>query len=136
MTSVLFVCVHNAGRSQLAAGLAASLFEGRLRVTSAGTEPEDHVSEVVLASLAEVGIDWSGRTPTLLTRAAVESADVVVALKPGLDLPPVDGVRYETWPLPDPAGWDVDGIRPLRDHLQHRIAALVNDEALHDVWNV
>jgi arsenate reductase (thioredoxin) len=136
MTSVLFVCVHNAGRSQLAAGLAASLFDGRLRVTSAGTEPEDHVSEVVLASLAEVGIDWSGRTPTLLTRAAVESVDVVVALKPGLDLPQVDGVRYETWPLPDPAGWDVDGIRPLRDHLQHRIAALVNDEALHDVWNV
>ena len=133
MTTVLFVCVHNAGRSQLAAGLAATIGDGSLQVTSAGTEPEDHVSEVVLASLAEVGIDWSGRTPTLLTRAAVESVDVVVALKPGLDLPQVDGVRYETWPLPDPAGWDVDGIRPLRDHLQDRIAALVNDEALQDV---
>lgn len=125
--TVLFVCVHNAGRSQLAAGLATARIGDGVVVTSAGTDPEDKVSDVVIASLAEVGIDWSGRTPTRLTPQAVADADVVVALKPGLDLPVVDGVRYETWPLPDPAGWDVDGIRPLREHLEQRIAALVID---------
>jgi len=125
VTNVLFVCVHNAGRSQLAAGLAAA--DSRLGVTSAGTAPEDHVSSVVIASLAEIGIDWTGRQPTLLTRDAVQSADVVVSLKPGLDIPQVEGVRYETWPLPDPAGWDVDGIRPLREYLRERITALAAD---------
>jgi arsenate reductase (thioredoxin) len=123
--TVLFVCVHNAGRSQLAAGLATHLAGTDVDVLSAGTDPEAQVSQVVIASLAEVGIDWTGRTPTRVTRGAIESADVVVALKPGLDLPQVDGVRYETWPLPDPAGWDLDGIRPLREHLGRRITALV-----------
>ncbi|CAL8978401.1 Glutaredoxin arsenate reductase [Cellulomonas sp. T2.31MG-18] len=125
--TVLFVCMHNAGRSQLAAGLATARGGDQLRVTSAGLDPEDHVSEEVIASLAEHGIDWSGRTPTKLTAQAVADADVVIALKPGLDLPVVEGVRYETWPLPDPAGWDVDGIRPLREHLERRIAALLTD---------
>jgi protein-tyrosine-phosphatase len=127
LPTVLFVCVHNAGRSQLAAGLATGQVRNRVRVASAGTAPDTHVSAVVLASLAEVGIDWSARTPTLLTREAVAAADVVVALKPGLDLPVVEGVRYETWPLPDPADWDVDGIRPLREHLSGRISALADD---------
>lgn len=126
---VLFVCVHNAGRSQLAAGLATALVGARLDVASAGTDPERRVSDVVIASLAELGIDWTGRTPTLLTTESVAAADVVVALKPGLDLPHVDGVRYETWPLPDPAGWDVDGVRPLREHLSGRIAALADNLA-------
>jgi len=125
--NVLFVCVHNAGRSQLAAGLASVIGAGRLGVASAGTDPEDRVSEVVIASLAEVGIDWSGRTPTRLTPEAVESVDVVISLKPGLDVPRVAGVRYETWPLPDPAGWDVDGVRPLREYLFERITALAAD---------
>ena len=122
---VLFVCVHNAGRSQLAAGLATDIAGTTVDVRSAGTDPEAQVSQVVIASLAEVDIDWTGRAPTRLTRHAIETADVVVALKPGLELPQVDGVRYETWPLPDPAGWDVDGIRPLREHLSERITALV-----------
>ena len=113
--------------TQLAAGLATARGGDQLRVTSAGLDPEDHVSEEVIASLAEHGIDWSGRTPTKLTAQAVADADVVIALKPGLDLPVVEGVRYETWPLPDPAGWDVDGIRPLREHLERRIAALLTD---------
>ncbi|AEE44633.1 low molecular weight phosphatase family protein [Cellulomonas fimi] len=126
MITVLFVCVHNAGRSQLAAGVAESVGDGRLRVASAGTDPEDHVSDVVIGSLAEIGVDWTDHTPTRLTREAVQAADVVVALKPGLDLPRVDGVRYETWPLPDPAGWDVDGIRPLREHLRERIESLAS----------
>ena len=125
--TVLFVCMHNAGRSQLAAGLATARGGDQLRVTSAGLDPQAQVSEEVIASLAEHGIDWSGRTPTKLTAQAVADADVVIALKPGLDLPVVEGVRYETWPLPDPAGWDVDGIRPLREHLERRIAALLTD---------
>ena len=125
--TVLFVCVHNAGRSQLAAGLATARGGDQLRVMSAGIDPEDQVSEEVVASLAEAGIDWTGRTPTKLTAQAVADADVVIALKPGLALPVVDGVRYETWPLPDPAGWDVDGIRPLREHLERRITALTTD---------
>lgn len=125
--TVLFVCVHIAGRSQLAAGLAASQVGGRVKVTSAGTAPEDRVSPVVLSSLAEVGVDWSGRAPTRLTLDAVTAADVVVALKLRIDLPFVDGVRYETWSLPEPAHWDVDGIRPLREYLSGRIAALVEN---------
>lgn len=125
--TVLFVCMHNAGRSQLAAGLATVRGGDQLCVTSAGLDPADHVSEEVIASLAEHGIDWSGRTPTKLTAQAVADADVVIALKPGHDLPVVERVRYETWPLPDPAGWDVDGIRPLREHLERRIAALLTD---------
>lgn len=124
--TVLFVCVHNAGRSQLAAGLAARRADGRVQVLSAGTDPDDHVDAVALASLAEVGIDRSDQTPTRLTAAMLAAADVVVALKPGLDLPRTPGVRHETWPLPEPAAWDVDGVRPLRDHLDRRVEELLN----------
>lgn len=123
--TVLFVCVHNAGRSQLAAGLAARRADGRVQVLSAGTDPDDHVDAVALASLAEVGIDRSDQTPTRLTAAMLAAADVVVALKPGLDLPRTPGVRHETWPLPEPAAWDVDGVRPLRDHLDRRVEELL-----------
>ncbi|WP_372594947.1 low molecular weight phosphatase family protein [Actinotalea sp.] len=127
--TVLFVCVHNAGRSQLAAGLAASYAGDAVRVLSAGTEPEAQVSAVVMDSLAELGIDRTDQVPTLITSALVEQADVVVALKPGLDLPGAPAVQV--WPLPDPAGWDVEGIRPLREHLEERVRALV-DELLAD----
>lgn len=123
--TVLFVCVHNAGRSQLAAGLAAAHAGDDVRVLSAGTAPDARVSPEALASLAELGIDRSDQVPTLLTPATMAAADVVVALKPGLDLPDHPDVR--TWPLPDPAGWDVDGIRPLRDHLRSRVAELVDE---------
>lgn len=124
--TVLFVCVHNAGRSQLAAGLAARRAGGRVRVLSAGTDPDDQVDPVALASLAELGIDRSDQAPTRLTPAMIAEADVVVALKPDLDLPRVPGVRHETWPLPEPAAWDVDGVRPLRDHLDRRVEELLN----------
>jgi len=123
-STVLFVCVHNAGRSQLAAGLAAAYAGPRVRVLSAGTSPEDVVSPAVLASLAELGIDRSNEVPTQLTPAFAHQADVVVALKPGLDLFGHPDVR--TWPLPDPAGWDVDGLRELRDHLDVRVRGLVD----------
>lgn len=112
--SLLFVCVHNAGRSQLAAGLAALRGGDQVNILSAGLEPDDKVSDVALASLAEAGIDRSDQKPTKLTDDMLAQADVVVSLKPGLDLPHLDGVRYETWPLPDPAEWDIDGIRPPR----------------------
>ena len=123
--TILFVCVHNAGRSQLAAGLAATYAGDTVRVLSAGTEPDAHVSSTVLESLAELGIDRTDQVPALITVDLVQRADIVVALKPGLDLP---GDRpVQVWPLPDPAGWDVEGIRPLRDHLDVRVRALVDE---------
>ena len=123
--TVLFVCVHNAGRSQLAAGLAARRAGAGVRVLSAGTDPDAQVDPVALASLAELGIDRADQTPTRLTDDLLDQADVVVTLKPGLDLPRRPGVRYENWPLPDPQGWDLDGIRGLRDHLDARITQLL-----------
>ncbi|WP_204910601.1 heat-shock protein HtpX [Microlunatus spumicola] len=125
MATVLFVCVHNAGRSQLAAGLAAYRAGPGVRVLSAGTEPDAHVDAVALASLAELGIDRSDQVPSLLTDDLLDQADVVVTLKPGLAVAQRPGVRYENWPLPDPQGWDLDGIRGLRDHLDARVAQLL-----------
>jgi arsenate reductase len=123
--TVLFVCVHNGGRSQLAAGLVAHRAGARVRVLSAGTNPDAAVDAVALASLAELGIDRSDQTPTRLTDDLLDQADVVVTLKPGLDVAHRPGVRYENWPLPDPQGWDLDGIRGLRDHLDARVAQLL-----------
>ncbi|WP_421741376.1 low molecular weight phosphatase family protein [Cellulomonas sp.] len=127
MTTILFVCVHNAGRSQLAAGLAAARAGSDVSVISAGTEPDTAVSQKVLASLAEVGIDRSSEVPQLLTDELAAQADIIVALKPSLDLPDHD--RVEVWPLPDPAAWDVDGIRPLREHIDGLVADLLEREA-------
>ena len=125
--TLLFICVHNAGRSQLAAGLAALRGGNQVTVLSAGLDPDKKVSDVALASLAEAGIDHSDQTPRKLTNDLVAQADIVIALKPGLDLPQHDRVRYETWPLPDPAEWDIDGIRPLRDHLDAKVQQLLTE---------
>ena len=122
---VLFVCVHNAGRSQLAAGLTAHHAGESVKVLSAGTDPVQQVDQVALASLAELGIDRSDQVPTPLTDDLLVRANVVVTLKPGLDLPTQPGVRHENWPLPDPQGWDLDGIRSLRDHLDGRVQQLL-----------
>ena len=127
VSTVLFVCVHNAGRSQLAAGLASARAGKHVRVLSAGTEPDQRVDAVALASLAEVGIDRSDHTPTVLADDLLDQADVVVTLKPGLDVAHRQGVRYENWPLPDPQGWDLDNIRGLRDHLDARVTQLLTD---------
>jgi len=127
VSTVLFVCVHNAGRSQLAAGLAAARAGKNVRVLSAGTEPDHRVDAVALASLAEIGIDRSDQTPTRLTDDLLDEADVVVTLKPDLDVTHRPGTRYENWPLPDPQGWDLDGIRGLRDHLDARVTQLLTD---------
>ncbi len=123
--TVLFVCVHNAGRSQLAAGLAAQHAGTDVRVLSAGIDPDERVDDVMLASLAEIGIDRSDQVPTRLTDDLLAQADVVVALKPNLDLPQVPGVRYETWTLPEPPAWNLERLRPLRDHLNHRVQDLL-----------
>lgn len=119
------MCVHNAGRSQLAAGLAAQRAGDRMVVRSAGFAPDPRVSQPVLDSLAEVGIDRSRELPRRITTALVEQSDVVISLKPDLPVPHVPGVRYETWSLPDPAEWDIAGLRPLREHLATRIDGLV-----------
>lgn len=98
-----------------------------MTVLSGGTDPEDTVSEVVLASLEELGIDRSDQRPTRLTDNLLRRADVVVALKPGLDLPVYPGVRHELWALPDPAGWDVGGVRPLRTYLDGEVRRVVGE---------
>jgi arsenate reductase (thioredoxin) len=124
---VLFVCARNAGRSALAVALAAHRGAGRIVADSAGTTPDTGPSASTVATLTELGIDASGHRPKAVTRELVAAADVVVAMKPGLDLPAVPGVRYETWTLPDPAGWDAEGIRPLRQQIDACVQALIAD---------
>lgn len=122
---LLFVCTHNAGRSPLGAALARLRAEGSVESTSAGLKPEADPNPVTVASLAEIGIDDSSHVPSQLTAERVAAVDVVIAMKPGLDIPQIDGVRYETWSLPDPNGWDVDGIRELRDDIDRRVQELL-----------
>ena len=124
---VLFVCTHNAGRSALAAALAAHHAAHRVDVDSAGTDPDPRPSPTTIATLAELGIDATAHRPSAVTAKRIAAADVVVAMKPGLDLPHVADVRYETWTLPDPAGWDADGIRPLRDEIDRRVRDLITE---------
>jgi arsenate reductase len=125
--TILFVCTHNAGRSALAAALARHRAGDRVTAESGGMAPADGPSVVTIASLAEMGIDDSTHLPSRITNTRVRAADVVIAMKPGLDLPHVPGVRYETWTLPDPAGWDIDGIRGLRDDIDARVQLLIAD---------
>lgn len=127
MPTVLFVCEHNAGRSQLAAGLTAFRAAGRVRVRSAGTNPDARVDDVMLASLAELGIDRSDQVPMLLTDGLLRQADVVVAVKPELGIVPVDGTQWQTWTLPEPGRWDLEGLRPLRAFLDDKVQALIED---------
>jgi arsenate reductase len=124
---VLFICTHNAGRSALAVALARRRAAGRVEVGSAGTNPDPQPSAATIATLAELGIDASDHRPTLVTAERIASHDVVVAMKPGLDLPEVAGVRYDTWTLPDPAGWDAVSLRPLRDEIDLRVQALLDE---------
>ena len=125
--TILFVCTHNAGRSAFAAALARTRGGEFVNAESAGVDPADSASEVTIASLAELGIDDSAHRPSAITEQRVRDADVIVAMKPGLKLPHVPGGRYETWSLPDPQGWDVDGIRALRDDIDARVQKLLNE---------
>ena len=124
---VLFVCVHNAGRSQMAAGFLQHLAGERVEVLSAGSQPADAVNPAAVAAMAEVGIDLAAATPKLLTDAAVEEADVVVTMGCGDACPFYPGKRYEDWPLDDPAGQGVEAVRPIRDEIRSRVEVLVTE---------
>ena len=125
LPTVLFVCVHNAGRSQMAAGFLQHLAGDRVEVLSAGSQPADAVNPVAVAAMAEVGIDLATAAPKLLTDAAVQEADVVVTMGCGDACPFYPGKRYEDWPLDDPAGQGIEAVRPIRDEIRSRVEALV-----------
>jgi arsenate reductase len=125
--SVLFVCVHNAGRSQMAAGYLQHLAQGRIDVLSAGSQPADQVNPVAVAAMAEEGIDIGTEQPKVLTPDAVLASDVVVTMGCGDECPYFPGKRYEDWVLDDPAGQDIDAVRPIRDEIRRRVERLVAD---------
>ena len=123
--SVLFVCVHNAGRSQMAAAYLRTLAAGRIEVRSAGSEPADQVNPAAVAAMAEEGIDMSAEEPKILTSEAVKESDVVITMGCGDTCPIFPGKRYEDWKLEDPAGQGVEAVRPIRDDIKARITALI-----------
>lgn len=123
--TVLFVCVQNAGRSQMAAGYLQHLAGDRVEVLSAGSQPADQVNPVAVAAMAEEGIDITRETPKLLTDAAVQESDVVVTMGCGDECPYYPGKRYEDWELDDPAGQPIDVVRPVRDEIRRRVEALI-----------
>jgi arsenate reductase (thioredoxin) len=122
---VLFVCVHNAGRSQMAAAFLEELGEGRVRVRSAGTRPADEVHPEVVAAMREVGIDLADRRPSRLIDRTVEDADVVITMGCGDECPFYPGKRYEDWDLADPAGKPGDEVRAIRDEIRGRVERLL-----------
>ena len=124
---VLFVCVHNAGRSQMAAALLARHAAGRVEVRSAGTAPADAINPAVRQPMAEVGIDISAERPKLLATDAVEASDVVVTMGCGDTCPVYPGKRYLDWQLADPAGQGVAAVRPIRDDIDARVRALLGE---------
>ncbi|HRA04652.1 MAG TPA: arsenate reductase ArsC [Arachnia sp.] len=125
--SVLFVCIHNAGRSQMAAGYLRHLGEGRIEVRSAGSAPADSINPAAVAAMAEEGIDISAEQPKILTTEAVEVSDVVVTMGCGDTCPFYPGKRYEDWTLDDPAGQGVDAVRPIRDEIRRRVEELISE---------
>jgi len=126
---VLFVCTHNAGRSQMAAALLDHQAAGRVRVTSAGSQPADQLNPAVVAAMAEIGLDISLEYPKPLTTGKVQAADVVITMGCGDACPIYPGKRYEDWDLPDPAGLSIDAVRPIREAIRDRVQALLNDLA-------
>ncbi|MGV9674610.1 arsenate reductase ArsC [Nocardia sp. NPDC003482] len=125
--SVLFVCVHNAGRSQMAQGFLTSLAGDRIEVRSAGTEPADRVNPAAIEAMAEVGIDITAQTPTILTPDAARTSDVVVTMGCGDTCPYFPGVDYRDWVLDDPAGLGVAAVRPIRDRIRTLVEDLVRE---------
>ncbi|MDQ0894158.1 arsenate reductase ArsC [Agromyces ramosus] len=123
--SVLFVCVHNAGRSQMAAGYLRHLAGGRVDVLSAGSEPKDRINPVAIEAMAEEGIDIAGNAPKILTIDAVRESDVVITMGCGDACPIFPGKRYEDWELEDPAGKDLETVRHVRDDIRGRVEALL-----------
>jgi len=123
--AVLFMCVHNAGRSQMALGWFNTLARGRALAWSGGSEPGDQVNPAAIAAMAEVGIDISREFPKLWTDEVVRAADVVVTMGCGDACPFYPGKRYEDWELDDPAGMGVEAVRPIRDEIERRVRALL-----------
>jgi protein-tyrosine-phosphatase len=122
---VLFLCVHNAGRSQMALGWFTHLADGRARARSAGSEPADAINPMAVEAMAEVGIDITAEVPKRWTDELVGSVDVVVTMGCGDSCPVVPGTRYEDWPLEDPAGKDLDTVRRVRDEIRARVEGLL-----------
>jgi protein-tyrosine-phosphatase len=125
--SVLFVCVHNAGRSQMAAGFLTHLAGDRVTVRSAGSAPADAVNPAVVQAMAEVGIDLSAEVPKVLTDEAALASDVIITMGCGDACPVFPGKRYLDWQLPDPAGQGVAAVRPIRDEIERRIKGLISE---------
>ena len=125
--SVLFVCVHNAGRSQMAAAYLTHLAQGAIEVRSAGSQPADQVNPAAVEAMREEGIDISAELPQALTTEAVKDSDVVVTMGCGDECPYFPGKRYEDWVLEDPAGKGVDSVRPIRDEIRGRIQTLISE---------
>jgi arsenate reductase (thioredoxin) len=123
--SVLFVCVHNAGRSQMAAALLSRLAGDYVEVRSAGTEPVDQINPVAIAAMAELGIDITTATPKILTGDAVQTSDIVITMGCGDACPFFPGVSYRDWKLPDPAGQPMEMVRLIRDGIAARVLALM-----------
>jgi arsenate reductase len=125
--SVLFVCIHNAGRSQMAAGYLNHLAGGHIEVRSAGSEPADNINPVAVQVMAEEGIDIAAQQPKILTNEAVKASDVVITMGCGDSCPYYPGKRYEDWNLDDPAGQDINHVRPIRDEIKRRVERLISD---------
>jgi protein-tyrosine-phosphatase len=133
---VLFVCVHNAGRSQMAAGLVNLRAHGRIQVRSAGTAPADEINPAVVEAMNELGVDMSEELPKPLTDEAVKAADVVIAMGCGDACPIYPGKRYEDWELDDPAGQDVAEVRVIRDEIDRRVQVLVDQLLPENDWGL
>ena len=125
--SALFVCVHNAGRSQMAAGFLRHLSAGAVEVRSAGSVPADQINPTAVAAMLEVGIDIRDRAPMILTTDAVQASDVVITMGCGDVCPIFPGKRYEDWPLDDPAGQGIEAVRNIRDDIRDRVLDLLGD---------
>jgi protein-tyrosine-phosphatase len=125
--TVLFVCVHNAGRSQMAAGYLMALAHGRVDTRSAGSQPADQINPVAVQAMAEEGIDITGEAPKLLTTDSVRAADVVITMGCGDTCPIFPGKRYEDWDVEDPAGKDLADVRRIRDDIRERVHVLLRE---------
>ena len=125
--TVLFVCVHNAGRSQMAAGFMRELGKGRVEVLSAGSAPKDSINPIAVEAMAEVGIDIANNTPRVLTLEAVQESDAVITMGCGDVCPFYPGKRYEDWVLEDPAGQGIEPVRVIRDEIKKRVEQLLSE---------
>ncbi|QIY68358.1 arsenate reductase ArsC [Streptomyces sp. RLB1-33] len=129
LASVLFVCVHNAGRSQMAAGFLSHLAGDRIEVRSAGSIPGEQVNPAAVEAMREVGVDIAGRQPKLLTTDAVQASDYVITMGCGDACPVFPGKKYLDWALEDPAGKGVESVRPIRDEIKARVEKLISEIA-------